>query len=329
MSEFSSASKLTDRAVAHLRSLIDDAPLAHDRYTIHEIVGRGGMGAVYRAHDELLQRDVAIKVLDERAPMSFKTTQRLKREATILARLEHPGIVPVHDAGELGDGRAFYVMQLVRGVRLDEYARGGISRGDVLRLILRVCEIVGFANAQGVVHRDLKPSNIMIGPFGEVLVLDWGVAKVLNEVDGLSTNSNSAAVSKNIEETKDGMVVGTHGYMSPEQASGASGDVTQTADVYSLGVILRELLSKVRENADKALSAIAERATSLEPRDRYGATIALAAEIRRWLDGEPVVAYHESALEQVMRVYRRHQTAIWLVGSYVALRVTVFFWRRI
>ena len=128
-----------------------------------------------------LDRDVALKVLARR-PRRRQAAARLEREAQILARLEHPGIVPVHDAGMLADGRVFYVMKLVRGERLEE-ARTGAPIAEALRLFLRVCETVGFAHAHGVVHRDLKPSNIMVGPFGEVLVLDWGIARVRRSPD--------------------------------------------------------------------------------------------------------------------------------------------------
>src|SRR6267142_582789 len=136
------------------------------------------MGTVYRAEDTELDRQVAIKVLNAREA-NEELAKRMVREAQIIARLEHPGIVPVHDVGLLPDGRVFYAMKLVRGSRLDEYAAENNSLKDRLRKFQAACEAVAFAHAHGVIHRDLKPQNIMIGSFGEVLVLDWGVAKIV------------------------------------------------------------------------------------------------------------------------------------------------------
>ncbi|MEO7997492.1 MAG: serine/threonine-protein kinase, partial [Gemmatimonadaceae bacterium] len=301
---------LSNRAVSRLQQLVSHAPVPPARYTLHEVIGQGGMGTVYRAHDVQLGRDVAFKVLDERGALSADASDRLQREATILAQLEHPGIVPVHDVGELENGSAFYVMRLVRGERLDEHVSRGVGRGDVLRLMLRLCETVAFANAQGVVHRDLKPGNIMIGPFGEVLVLDWGVAKLLS--NALSSAPQGIAptgtrVSENIATTLDGMIVGTPGYMSPEQQAGASAHVNQTADVFALGVIMRELLAHVNEPTNRVLHAIMNCATASEPSARYASATAMADDVRRWIDGQSVAAYRESAVEKLLRLYRQHQ----------------------
>src|SRR6185503_12470601 len=170
---------LSDAAVDHLREVADRPDLAQTPYELQEPIARGGMGTVYRARDRRLDRDVAIKVMNAPAPAPAEL-ERMRNEARILARLEHPGILPVHDLGALPDGRLFYVMKLVRGQRLDE----AIAEQPLharLRTFGRICEAVAFAHAQGVVHRDLKPENVMVGPFGEVLVLDWGVAKILRE----------------------------------------------------------------------------------------------------------------------------------------------------
>ncbi|MGH8189475.1 MAG: serine/threonine-protein kinase, partial [Steroidobacteraceae bacterium] len=166
---------LADRTVAHLRELPDDLAVAGDRYELKEEVGRGGMGVVFRARDRELERDVAVKVLHARATGA---ADRLLQEARILGRLEHPGIVPIHDVGTLPDGRVLYVMKLVRGSRLDHHVARDGALADKLRIFDRLCDAVAFAHAHGIIHRDLKPENVMIGAFGEVLVLDWGVAKV-------------------------------------------------------------------------------------------------------------------------------------------------------
>lgn len=324
---------LSNHAVTRLQQLVSAAPAPPTRYTLHEIIGQGGMGTVYRAHDALLRRDVAFKVLDEhRNGASAFANERLQREATILAQLEHPGIVPVHEVGALENDQAFYVMRLVRGERLDEHLARGVGRGDVLRLMLRLCETIAFANAQGVVHRDLKPGNIMIGPFGEVLVLDWGVAKLLSHEPDIVPNKTASAnriAGESVPTTMDGVVVGTPGYMSPEQHAGASANVDQTADVFALGVIMREMLAHANESTNRALDAIMNCATALEPSKRYASATALADDVRRWMDGQSVLAYHESLVEKLARVYRQHQTAVLLVVTYLVVRTVILLWRHI
>jgi serine/threonine protein kinase len=231
--------QLTDVAVARLRDAVD-RPDAGERYEIHELLGRGGMGAVYRATDQRLRRDVALKVLTMEL-QSNDVARRLEREARVLASLEHPGIVAIHDAGTLGDGRPFYTMRLVRGRRLDEQARLE-GRGERLRRFLAVCDAVSFAHSRGVIHRDLKPANVMVGEFGEVLVLDWGVAKVAAELSPAGQGSPSRALEG---DTGGGMAVGTPGFMAPEQSSGAH-PIDARADVFALGAMLRNLLGANR-----------------------------------------------------------------------------------
>src|SRR5436853_5353984 len=174
---------LSDSALERLREGAEAPDLAGTRYRLLERIARGGMGVVYAAEDENLQRRVALKVLD--APgTDGDLANRLVREARVLARLEHPGIVPVHDVGTLADGRVFYTMKFVEGRRLDQHVESVASLPDRLRLFLRICDSVGFAHARGVLHRDLKPANIIVGAFGEILAMDWGLAKVLRDGDG-------------------------------------------------------------------------------------------------------------------------------------------------
>ena len=169
---------LSDDRLDHLRSIVGNPDFSSTKYNFVKELGRGGMGTVYLAEDTELDRLVAIKVLNT-PEVTDDLRNRMIREAQIIARLEHPGIVPVHDVGTLPDGRIYYAMKFVRGSRLDEYAAEGASLRDRLRKFQAVCDAVAFAHAHGVIHRDLKPQNIMIGSFGEVLVLDWGVAKIL------------------------------------------------------------------------------------------------------------------------------------------------------
>ena len=172
---------LSDRTVAHLKHVAEWPDLVETKYGVLGEIGRGGMGTIYLAEDRVLGRRVALKVVSTGAS-DPAAAARMLREARVIARLEHPGIVPVHDAGTLPDGRMFYAMKRVDGRRLDEVALdGGASLPDRLRVFQKVCEAVAFAHAHGVIHRDLKPENVMVGPFGEVLVMDWGVAKVLEE----------------------------------------------------------------------------------------------------------------------------------------------------
>ena len=296
---------LADRTVAHLSSLPDDLAAIADRYELCEQIGRGGMGVVFRATDRELERDVAVKVLHAHAPGA---AARLLQEARILGRLEHPGVVPIHDVGTLRDGRVFYVMKLVRGQRLDLHRSQEHTLADRLRIFERLCDAVAFAHAHGVIHRDLKPENVMIGAFGEVLVLDWGVAKV-----------------RDMNLPDRGAVLGTPGYMAPEQASGDV-HVDERADVYALGGILAFLLCghpdvAGHRDVPRALGAVARRARAHDADARYTSVTALAAEVMRYAAGLAVHAYRENLLERARRVARRHRTPIVLVLVYLLVRL--------
>jgi serine/threonine protein kinase len=320
---------LPDSTAEHLRRALRDASEDGGRYELREPVGQGGMGTVYRAFDRTLDREVALKVL--RAGVGDSgAAGRLVREARILACLEHPGLVPVHDAGVLPDGRVFYVMKLVRGERLERMART-VSGAELLRLFLRVCETVGFAHAQGVIHRDLKPSNVMVGPFGEVLVLDWGIARLTRdprpaggegepETDPVAPPVRAPDVDPG--DTAPGTVLGTPGFMAPEQAQGRHHLVDARTDVYALGAILRALLQPEpgRTRPAPPLVSIWSRAMAAAPEQRYPSAAALAADVTRYLDAEPVEAHRESLPERAGRLFRRYQTGIVLVLTYLIIR---------
>jgi serine/threonine protein kinase len=362
-------SGLSDAALHHLREVADLPDLAGTPYEIVEAIGRGGMGTVYRALDHKLDREVALKVV-QLADGASGDVDRLLREARVLARLEHPGIVPVHDAGLLPDGRAYYAMKRVRGQRLDEYVRT-VSLPERLRAFERICEAVAFAHAHGVIHRDLKPENVMVGPFGEVLVMDWGVAKVRPSLPlpplsqppprppgerGLSkANLNQspsspgragrrmgeegrggegfdggdiAGVTEDLRigvsgaaPTAHGTILGTPGYMAPEQERGEVERIDERTDVYALGAILRFLLGE--EKPQRPLEAIRLRAMAMEPAARYPKVEELAADLARYLAGLPVDAHREKVLERVGRFARRYRVPILLVLAYLVLRVVL------
>jgi len=336
---------LPDATLDRLRDAFEAPDLDHPRYRAIERIGRGGMGTVYLAEDLELGRRVALKVLH---PGDAGAVERLREEARVLARLEHPGIVPIHDVGTLADGRVFYVMQWVRGRRLDEHVRDTASRGDRLRLFVRLCDAVAFAHAQGIVHRDLKPANVMVGAFGEVYVMDWGLARVAGTIDRRDlrlrpegTDPGPRVASDRAERraadptssllTRDGQVVGTPAYMPPEQAAGGAAAADARADVWALGAILRFLLTGVAPGVapgarqPRALEAIASKAMASNPEARYAGARDMAEDVARWLDGEPVLAHREGLLEKAARVASRHRVAIALVGAYVAARVVLFF----
>ena len=332
---------ISDDAVARLHAARELPDLSGTKYRVLEGVARGGMGAVYLAEDVTLGRRVALKTLDLPNPTG-ELAARMLREAQIVARLEHPGIVPVHDVGRTADGRVFYTMKYVQGERLDQHLGRVRSLADHLRIFLKICDAVAFAHAHGVLHRDLKPQNIMIGPFGEVLVMDWGLAKILadtaaepaatasrsetvppstNPTEQRPTGDSSAPWGSAPVDTAHGAVIGTPGYMAPEQARGETSNLDQRADVFSLGAILNFLAAEPGARVPRALAAICAKAMAHAPAERYASALELAADVARFLDGLAVAAYPESMFARVGRVVSRHRVAVLLVLAYLIMRV--------
>ena len=322
--------QLSDSVVARLRTEMQVPDLEGTRYRIVRHLARGGMGSVWLAEDTVLKRRVALKVLDLVAPAD-DFGARLLQEARILAGLEHRGIVPVHDAGTLADGRAFYCMKYVEGQTLAQHIAAKNIQ-EKLRLLERIAEPVDFAHAHGVIHRDLKPENIMIGAFGEVLVMDWGLAKV--GAPGLRSAENEIStlvlLTPNPSRvTGQGSVLGTPGYMSPEQARGVTTQLDRRADIFSLGAILAFMLTgsvrgealAVKGNVPRPLRAICEKAMAADPNARYQSAGEMTDDIECYLNGAPVLAYSEGLLERARRIYARHRTAIVLVAAYLLMRV--------
>jgi serine/threonine protein kinase len=306
---------LSDDKLNHLRTVVNEPDLSATKYTFVKELGCGGMGIVCLAEDRELDRLVAIKILNT-PDITEDLRNRMIREAQIIARLEHPGIVPVHDVGTLPDGRMYYAMKFVRGSRLDEYAAQSTSLRDRLRKFQAVCDAVAFAHAHGVIHRDLKPQNIMIGSFGEVLVLDWGVAKIRDD-------PRSSA----FHETMEGTVIGTRRYMSPEQERGEIDQLDERSDIYALGAVLSFLLND-QPKVSKAAAAISSKAMSSEKANRYASASDLSADIGRLLDDEPVSAYRENAFERTRRWVGKNRFLVLLVLAYLLMRIFLIFTSR-
>jgi eukaryotic-like serine/threonine-protein kinase len=336
---------LSNDLVERLRDVASRPELASDRYVILRPIGRGGMGSVYAARDEQLGREVAIKVSNA-AAAADDLDQRLRQEARVLARLEHPGIVPVHDAGLLDDGRWFYVMKLVRGETLADHAASLEHEAARLVVFERVAETVAFAHAAGIVHRDLKPSNVMVGQFGEVLVLDWGVARVLaraNRESGAGARGRDRHPDGPIDGTSGGTRMGTAGFMAPEQAHGDSSNAGPPADVYALGALLfwmwtgsaapadlsdvSRSLGAVSPAPSKRLAAIIRKCLSHAPADRYASAAELMEDLARYRQGSSVSAHRETTIERAGRWLVRYQTFVWLVLAYLVMRVAFAFLR--
>ncbi|HKI20126.1 MAG TPA: serine/threonine-protein kinase, partial [Isosphaeraceae bacterium] len=337
---------------------------AKSRYRVLWPHATGGLGEIYVAEDQELHRRVALKEIRPEHAMDPVSRERFVVEAEVTGRLEHPGIVPVHGLGVHGDGRPFYAMRFINGENLTTAIRRfhGVATdftGREFRWLLRrfidVCNTIAYAHSRGVLHRDLKPSNVMLGPFGETLVLDWGVAKAAGVRESPAAGVPESPVGdepilrprqRSSSVTVAGQAVGTPAYMSPEQAEGNLEAIGPASDVYSLGATLYVLLTNRRpfegEPADvilavragrfpvpieinprlpKALSAVCRQATAREPSMRYPSALALAEDIERWLADEPVSAWREPAPIRARRWLRRHQSLVagWAAAVGVAL----------
>lgn len=336
---------------------------ASKRFHVLRPHAHGGLGEVYVARDDELNREVALKEINSRHEHKPENRARFIREAEITGRLEHPGIVPVYGLGQYDDGRPYYAMRFVKGESLKEaidqfHAAEFHSEGErmlklrnLLSRFIAVCNAVEYAHSRGVLHRDLKPSNIMLGKYGETLVVDWGLAKPLGERDSRSDVSEVTLIpasGSGSGETQPGTTIGTPAFMSPEQAAGRLAEIKEASDVYSLGATLYCLLSgkepfegesagtvlsQVQQGAFRPphernpfvplpLNSICLKAMSFKPEDRYASCEALATDIEHWMADEPVTVFDEPYLLRLGRWMRNHRV---LVATSTALLITAVF----
>jgi hypothetical protein len=319
------------------------------RFQVLRPHARGGLGEVFVAYDEELHREVALKEIQRPYAGHAEGRARFVLEAEITGNLEHPGVVPVYGLGRHPDGRPFYAMRLIKGDSLqaavhrfhaaesphrDPGERTLALRG-LLRRFVDVCNAVAYAHSRGVLHRDLKPANVMLGPYGETLVVDWGLAKVLGGREEAPAGEGALRPrAAGGPTTVVGAFLGTPGYASPEQATGEVGSLGPASDVYSLGATLHHLLTgrspldrkdvlAVKRGAPPALLAVCRKATAPRPEDRYGSALALAADVEHWLADEPVSAYREPWATRARRWVRRHKPATAATAA-VVLALVVF-----
>ena len=340
-----------------------------DRYQTVAQLGRGGWGVVEKAIDRQLQRPVAIKRIATNKTIAQEVRDRFMHEAKITSQLQHPGIVPVHELEDgVATGDLFYVMKLLSGKPLRQLIRD--THADfaqkqrkstnelhealipLLERFIDVCDAVAYAHEQGVLHRDLKPDNVMIGGFGETIVVDWGLAKRIwdsqQSDEDTTIDHKLEQVAEMVQgeisfsdQTEDGSVIGTPAYMSPEQANGDIAGLTSATDIYSLGVTLYEILvgehpharldvksvlTRVRSGTyeparqakpevPRPLSAICDCAMALDTEDRYATAIELADEVRRYIAGEPVKVDTEPITERVARWCKKNRTLTFAIAG--------------
>lgn len=329
--------------------------LAH--YSLRGVFAEGGLGRVWTAWDSRLNREVALKEIQPSQASQPDAWQRFLKEAQVTGQLEHPNIVPVYELSRAASDKPFYTMRLVKGRTLRqaiaEYHRhrreGGLDPLELPRLLsafISTCNAVAYAHSRGVVHRDLKPHNVVLGDFGEVLLLDWGLAKLVGgEDDGSGAPPVSVSDEPHAEATTAGAVMGTPAYMAPEQAEGRLDLVDARTDVYGLGAILFEVLtgtaphqgSTSKEIIERiiqgdtpragvvatavppALEAVTAKAMAKDRSRRYAAAAELGQDVQRWLADEPIAAFRDTLLARLARWGRRHKPLVTAAAAALVL----------
>ncbi len=336
------------------------------RFSLIRRYAEGGLGVVWVALDSELVREVALKEIKPQYADHGNSRARFLQEAEITGRLEHPGIVPVYGLGKYSDGRPYYAMRMIKGESLqeainefhgksDSASQNSLALRELLQQLIDVCNAIEYAHSRGILHRDLKPDNVMLGKYGETLVVDWGLAKAIGDADH-QTRSDETVILPELGTdsvpTKMGEVVGTIAYMSPEQAAGKHRELGPASDVFSLGAMLYSVIAgvacqrngtvgqllrcvqegkfprprEVKPTASPALEAICLKAMARYPEDRYGSAAALAADIERFLADEPVAAYREPLLPRLRRWARSHPRTVTSAvgGTILAIAFSTF-----
>ena len=345
--------------------------LPRARFTLMATLNQGGMGVVSRAFDTELDRPVAIKEIRQGAADDPEYRARFLAEAEITSKLEHPGIIPIYSLGQYQDGRPYYAMRLIQGGRtgtlqeaIDQFyateypstTDRSVRLRELLGRLIDVCNTVEYAHSQGVVHRDLKPANILLGPYGETLVVDWGLAKVMGAVDSAPSAEGKSdggvrLSGSGASPTLHGGRIGTPGFAAPEQMMGEVDQVGPRSDVYGLGAILYCLLTgkpafsrsgidldtciqkirrgdfppphAVRTNIPRPLEAICLKAMQTRPDDRYPSAQALKQDLERFLEYLPVNTYQEPWMASVRRWSARHRRPVLAGAATLALATVV------
>jgi WD40 repeat protein/serine/threonine protein kinase len=308
---------------------------------------KGGIGRISEARDRRLDRVIALKELRRNTPYA---QSRFAREVRITAKLQHPSIIPLHEAGRWPTGEPFFAMKLVEGGSLEDSIDSCVTLKDHLRLVRNVADVadaIAYAHSQEIVHRDLKPSNVLVGPFGETVVIDWGLAKDLNDKDEPEVDPTDGETLRENYHTTDGVVLGTPPYMPPEQAAGRA--VDERADVYAIGAILyhvlsarvpyfeyhpRDIVAKVvsrkptplqelQKDLPPDLLAIVEKAMARDPDERYPTAGEMSRELRLYIDGGLVGAYEYSFAEHVRRFVSKNLAAV-ATGSFAVILLAAF-----
>jgi eukaryotic-like serine/threonine-protein kinase len=346
-----STSHHSDREIATISTMSD--------YRVIRSHARGGLGEVLVAFDSQLSREVALKVIQAPYDRDPNRCKRFLREAEITSRLEHPGIVPVHGVGQDAQGRPCYTMRFIHGdtlqAEIEKYhsRRHELSAAEharalrsLLQRFVSVCNTVGYAHSRGIIHRDIKPSNIILGGFSETLVVDWGIAKDINQSHRYQETVGNCAETLTLEQpsssshsktdellTRQGGILGTPAFMSPEQAS-ATALLEPTSDIYSLGATLYVILTgqppakgeniahvldqvrsgkitparQIVRSIPAPLEAICTKAMQIAPTARYQSALELSHDVEHWLSDEPVSVFSENILDRSLRWIRRHRT---------------------
>lgn len=348
------------------------------KYQKKTTIGKGGMGEVLKVLDRDLRREVAMKMLRPQRDtgVSAEDVFRFMKEAQATGRLEHPNIIPVHDLGVDGEGQIYFTLKYVQGVSLKEVIKGRSENGTMengrrfrdvfnarhlIEVFISICQGVAYAHSKNIIHRDLKPENVMLGKFGEVLVMDWGLAKILSRGKSVQPPASSeAALDLNLRPTLDssmtleGDIAGTPSYMSPEQAAGRNSELDERTDVYSLGAVLYEMLGgeppytgttaleviqQVSEGVPpkpvsgacdfrpvpRELRAICEKAMQREPAKRYASVEALRDDVQAYLESRPVSSCPDTLVQKSIKFIKRNRHRVTSLATTATAIVALIF----